>query len=402
MTKPGVLYITYGYPWPLNSGMRLRDYHLIRAVSSRFAVSLLSLMERPEEAQHLEALHPYCASVDAVLAERRSKTHRVVGLTGCVLRNRPVQTHMLGYPAMSAKVREIAEKQDVRIAQIEHSYMAHFAEALPPGHRCRTILDFQDVGFVQYRRMLGLRGSLVRKARYVLEWWSANRWEIRYAQRFDQCVAVSPDDAQALRRASPDLAVAVVDNGVDTDDLRPLPEAPGSRDLLFVGTMSYMPNIDAVLYFARCILPLIQRRIPGTRLVVVGKSPPESIRRLASRSDVVVTGSVPDVQPYYAASAVSVVPLRAGSGTRLKILEAMALGRPVVSTPVGSEGLEVVDGQHLLLADEPEAFADRVVALLEGSALCADITARARSLVEERYSWPVLGERLMAVYDGLL
>ena len=228
VTKPGVLYITYGYPWPLNSGMRLRDYHLIRAVSSRFAVSLLSLMERPEEAQYLEALHPYCASVDAVLAERRSKTHRVVGLTGCVLRNRPVQTHMLGYPAMSAKVREIAEKQDVRIAQIEHSYMAHFAEALPPGHRCRTILDFQDVGFVQYRRMLGLRGSLVRKARYLLEWWSANRWEIRYAQQFDQCVAVSPDDAQALRRASPDLAVAVVDNGVDTDDLRPFRRRPAA------------------------------------------------------------------------------------------------------------------------------------------------------------------------------
>lgn len=402
MPRPGILYITYGFPYPLHGGMRVRNYHLIKAISRRYDVSLLSLAEGPEELEHLEALRPYCVSVDAVVAEEHSMLQHAAGVSRCLLRGEPLHTHLLGYPEMWRKVAELAERWDVRLAQIEHSYMAPYRQALPPGHPCRTILEFPDLGFVQYGRMLRLRVGLTRRARYLWEWRSARVWEPRYARRFDRCVVVSQSDAQALRGVAPDVPITVVDNGVDTEALRPLPEAVGGSDLLFVGTMSYAPNVDAVRFFVRHVLPEVRRRAPEARLVVVGKSPLPCIRALGDRSDVVVTGSVPDVEPYYARCALSVVPLRGGGGTRLKILESMALGRAVVSTSLGCEGLEVVDGEHLLVADAPDALAERIVALLQDHDQRRGLTERARDLVERRYAWPILGERLMATYDALL
>ena len=402
VNRPGVLYITYGFPYPPTSGMRLRDYHLIKAVSRRYDVSLLSLLERPEERADLDALRPYCASIDTVPATRRSRAEKAVGLARCVLGGRPLHSFVLGYPEMHARIRDIASRHDIRLVQIEHSYMAHYLDALPEGRAYRTILEFHNIGSVQYGRMLRLRSSLSRKARHLLEWQVAKRWEPRYARRFDRCVVVSPSDAQALGQVDGAIATRVVDNGVDTEQLRLLPDVDTSLDLLFVGTMSYAPNVDAVLYFCRHILPEVQRRAPGARLIVVGNAPAPSIRRLTDRPDVLVTGGVPAVEPYYARSAVSVVPLRAGGGTRLKILESMALGRPVVSTRVGCEGLEVEDGQHLLVADEPTAFADHVVTLLQDHALRRALTSRARALVEGRYAWSILGERLMETYAELL
>lgn len=402
MTKPGILYVTYGFPYPLSSGMRVRNHYLIKAISRRYAVSLLTLAESEAELAHLDALRPYCVSVDAVVATPYSTRQHALGVARCLVRGKPLHTHLLGYPAMRAKVAELAARWDVRLVQIEHSYMAHYLQALPPAYRCRTILEFPDLGSVQYGRMLRLRISPQRKARYLWEWWTARRWEPRYARQFDQCVVVSPEDARVLRQADPTLPITVVDNGVDTERLRPLPDAAGSADLLFIGTMHYAPNLDAVHYFVQHVLPEVQRRVPEARLIVVGKSPPESVRALSNGRDVIVTGEVPAVEPYYAQCAVSVVPLRAGGGTRLKILESMALGRPVVSTTVGCEGLEVRDGEHLLVADEPRTLAAKVVALLQDGDLRCALAARARRLVERRYAWPILGERLMATYDALL
>jgi glycosyltransferase involved in cell wall biosynthesis len=156
-----------------------------------------------------------------------------------------------------------------------------------------------------------------------------------------------------------------------------------------------------VLYFCRSILPLVRREVPNVRLVVVGHSPTLQVRSLAARDDVVVTGSVPDVIPHYRQARVAVVPLRGGGGTRLKILEAMALGRPVVSTSLGCEGLAVIDQEHILIADTPAEFASRVVQLLADADLRRVMTVKARSLVEAQYDWPIISQKLLALYRDL-
>jgi glycosyltransferase involved in cell wall biosynthesis len=164
--------------------------------------------------------------------------------------------------------------------------------------------------------------------------------------------------------------------------------------------MNYVANFDAVLYFCSEILPRIRRVVSEVEVWVVGADPPPEVRRL-SGDGVHVTGRVDDVVPYYRRSSVCVVPLRAGGGTRLKILEAMALGRPVVSTTIGCEGLDVVDGEHLLIADSPEQFADKTVRLLTDRASYQRITTKARQLVVDRYDWDVVARQLLEIYSEM-
>jgi glycosyltransferase involved in cell wall biosynthesis len=203
-------------------------------------------------------------------------------------------------------------------------------------------------------------------------------------------------------KVNPRLQVDVIPNGVDTEKYQPLPPPENvSPSLMFVGSMDYPPCVDAVLYFCSDILPLIRQAINPLELWIVGRDPHPEVLKL-NGSGVHVTGRVEDVVPYYQQSTVCVIPLRAGGGTRLKILEAMALGRPVVSTTIGCEGLDVVDGEHLLIADTPEQFAEKTVRLLDDRHLSQYICANARKLVEARYGWDQIAERLMDVYEEMV
>ncbi len=188
-------------------------------------------------------------------------------------------------------------------------------------------------------------------------------------------------------------------NGVDVDAYQPLSDGPEGCSLLFVGTMSYTPSVDAMQYFCGEILPRI-RQSQDVDLWIVGRDPTASVMQLQG-GGVVVTGQVADVVPYYRRCNVAIAPLRAGSGTRLKILEAMALGRPIVTTSIGCEGLNVVDERDLMIADTPAEFAARTVRLLGDHALARQLAANARRLVVDHYDWDVLAERLLGVYECL-
>src|SRR5262249_50421747 len=298
-------------------------------------------------------------------------------------------------------MRSTVIETNANIVQTEHSFLAPYVGAIPAATQCKTVLSLHNLGVRQYSRMRYLHVDPAEKAALWLKWLTMIGWEIRYASRFDQTITVSSLDRDLLREGNPKLPVAVIPNGCDTGALRPLPDTAGGNGLLYVGTLGYPPNADAVLHFTQAILPLIRRRVPDAKLVVVGHRPPAAVRRLADRGEIVLAGSVGDLLPYYKEAKVSIVPLRAGGGTRLKILEAMALGRPVVSTRIGCEGLEVSDGQHLLVADAPTDFADRVVQLLTDAQLCRRLCQNARALVESVYDWSVICHRLLRLYEEL-
>jgi glycosyltransferase involved in cell wall biosynthesis len=226
------------------------------------------------------------------------------------------------------------------------------------------------------------------------------RWEPRGLGQFARVCTVSSLERDLLLEANPHLNIEVIPNGVDTLTYTPLPPADSVPALVYVGNMAYLPSRDGALYLCEEILPLVWRDQPEVEAWVVGASPPEQLLALDDPR-VHVTGLVDDVVTYYQRSAVSVVPLRAGGGTRLKILEAMALGRPIVSTTIGREGLDVLDGQHLLVADDPRQFADHVLRLLADEALRDDIVSRARQLVEEQYAWHSIAQNLIEVYQEI-
>ena len=192
----------------------------------------------------------------------------------------------------------------------------------------------------------------------------------------------------------------MIPNGADTRLLQPLPREDARPTLLYVGNMDYNANADAVISFCRESLPLIRQAVKDVELWIVGSNPLPEVRRLACDS-VHVTGYVEDVKPYYRQSSVCIVPLHAGSGIRLKILESMALGRPVVSTSLGCEGLDVEDGVQIMIADSPAQFAEKTVRLLQDAALYQTIVVNARRLVETRYDWDIIAVRFSSLYARL-
>jgi Glycosyltransferase len=227
------------------------------------------------------------------------------------------------------------------------------------------------------------------------------RWEARIATIVDKCITTSHVDKERLQSISKLASVSVIPNGVDVDLLKPLPFKMQSKVLLFVGTLQYPPNVDAASYFAREVFPYVTRQIPDATFVIVGSHPPEKIKKLGREKNIVVSGWVEDILPYYEQSAACVVPLRAGGGTRLKILESMALGRPVVSTSIGCEGLDVTEGRDILIADTTIEFAASTVRLLMDADLRRQLSHNARRLVETRYGWEAIGEDLIRVYSEL-
>jgi glycosyltransferase involved in cell wall biosynthesis len=210
---------------------------------------------------------------------------------------------------------------------------------------------------------------------------------------------MSHPDKVALRDVAPDVPITVVPNGVDLAAYEELGEAV-YYDLLFTGKMDFRPNIDAVLWFGRSVLPLILERRPGATFAIVGQRPHPRLDVLRDTPGVTITGYVDDVRPYLAGARVYVAPLRVGGGTRLKLLEAMAMGKPIVSTTVGAEGFPVVNGQELILADEPENFAREVLDLLENPTRRARLAATGRAFAQANYGWDKLVPQLEKIYHN--
>lgn len=206
--------------------------------------------------------------------------------------------------------------------------------------------------------------------------------------------AVSQSDACEIAGLCPYARVSVVENGVDLDYFNHRSLTVDKDSMVFVGTMDWRPNQDAVTYFVREIFPLIREKRPSAHAVFVGRKPPEFIRAYNDIEGIQIIGSVEDIRPYVHAAAVYIVPLRIGGGTRLKILDAMAMHKPIVSTVVGAEGLEVTDGENILLADSAESFAERVISLLQDRELQAKLAQNGRALVEAKYGWDSLADKL--------
>ncbi|MGA2434716.1 MAG: glycosyltransferase family 4 protein [Bryobacteraceae bacterium] len=386
-----VLWVTFGLPNPPDCGVRLRDFHLIREVSRSARVILLSLVPHGGVTDPGE-LRDVCERVETWRMPRTVPPLRLLrGISVGAWRN--------FFPGAAARLGEIARAELPDVVQIEHSLLAAYRDAVPPAVKCRTVISLHNVAYEQYLRFASLEHGLPTRAAYRLKSWLMRRTEARYIPRFDCCVTVSHAESALVTRLVPSVHPAVIENGVDCAVLRPLP--PGGAALLFAGMMNYPPNADAAVFFCRSILPLVRPIVPDVKLLIAGHSPPSQVKRLASEPGVTVAGYVEDMIPWYSQAAVTVAPLRAGGGTRLKILESMALGRPVVSTTIGCEGLEVEHNRHILIADTPERFAACVTRLLLDAALRERIAAEARRLVEERYNWPAIGKRLLDVYDGL-
>jgi glycosyltransferase involved in cell wall biosynthesis len=268
--------------------------------------------------------------------------------------------------------------------------VADFLVAMPnlPARTPMPVVLFEhNVEYMIWKRLHEVEKRPWRRALLGLEWRKMRHYEAKACARAGLTVAVSEADRALLATNAPGADIRAIGTGVDTTyfHLNGAVEAPAS--LVFTGSMDWYPNEDAILYFIDAILPQLRREVPGLSLAVVGRDPTDRLRAACAAAEVQVTGTVADVRPHVAEAAIYVVPLRIGGGTRLKIFEALAMGKAVVSTRVGAEGLPIVSGQHFLQADSPADFAQAVVALLKDPDRRHALGLAGRRLVEERYSW---------------
>jgi sugar transferase (PEP-CTERM/EpsH1 system associated) len=425
-----VLFLTPQLPWPLDQGARIRNYHLLRAMAAEHTVDLLSLdaggedneetpsrqpspIERSGEAPCADGgLRQLCRRVQVFPAPRRGRAARLRTLVRSAL---PDLAHRAWLPALAARVRTLTAGERYDVVQISSLEMMPYRRAVATrdGAGPAVVFDNLNVEYQLQRRacLTDLREPrrLHAAAYSAVQWRRLRHYEARLCREAAAVVAVSDTDAALLRRLAPEGRFLVLPNGVDTAAFAFRPPVDGDAagpdtapTLLFTGTMDFRPNVDAVLWLAEAILPRLRRARPDLRCLVVGKSPDPRLLAAARRQPgLVVTGAVPDVRPYLARAAVYVVPMRMGSGVRLKVLEAMAAGVPVVSTPMGLEGIAATPGEHAAVAETPEAFAGAVLRLLDDPAQRARQARQARALVEAGYDWDRLAPALPALYTEL-
>jgi len=389
------------FPYPPDSGNVIRCLELIKRIGADDELDVLALDTVGSGADAVARVASFCRTVYPVPRRRRPKIAQVPALVGKILRGIPLDTKYADSRELGARLTRLTRENAYHIVHFEKSMMAVHVDRLAPGHGARTVLSLQDVGFSQLYRIYTRERRLFRKAWLLLNWLPMMTWEPRVARRFDKTLAVSALDRMLLQALDPQLDVDVIPNGVDTRRCRPFPLEQRAREILIVGTLDYPPNIDGVVGFCRDIFPLIRSRIPDCALSVVGKNPTTAVRRLGEQPGITVHPNVPDVQPFYQRALLSAVPLKAGGGTRLKILESLAFGTPVVSTRIGCEGLNLEAGRAILVADSPAAFADAVCALAESPARWRDLSEAGRRAVEEEYDWDRIAARLREVYARL-
>jgi glycosyltransferase involved in cell wall biosynthesis len=368
-------------------------------------VTVLALADdRPESVEAVEQLRT--AGIDVQPVPRRARP-RLLTATRAWRTGRSLYRTAFESAELAAALDTRLNRETFDIVQCEFSYMGLYATSRTQSGRAQWVLDAHNVEFrvneTLARTTEGLAGLVYR--RYAEREGRLRRAEeIEACRRMDRVFAVSTTDRDILRTAVPDLVVDVVPNGVDLERFVPsrVPESHRRPGAVFVGKMDYRPNVDAVRWFCREILPLVQSRVPGFTFTICGAHPVRHVLELAAVEGVRVTGRVPDTRPYLDDAAISVIPLRAGSGTRLKMLEAMAMARPVVSTQIGAEGLDVVPGVHFVAADSAVEFAARIVELLERPDERERFGRAGRRLAESSFGWPAVVSRVERAYEELV
>jgi glycosyltransferase involved in cell wall biosynthesis len=393
-----IFWIKQGPLFPLDTGGKIRTWNILKELGERNQVTALSFFPTSIPYSHDDAERHVARliSVPVELPKKYSLSYRLDYLRKLVS---PVPFVVRQYriPQVRARVRELLreEKFDVVVCDFLFPCL-NLPDRLP----CPLVLFAHNAETMIWKRHFEMARHPLWKLVTGLEYWKMLRFERQRGRTVDHVITVSDLDRDWFARAVPTARISVVPTGVDLEYFRPSPAPGDPRKLVFTGSMDWLANEDAIIYFAENILPIISRAAPGVTLSVVGRDPTDRLRRLAtSNPQIQLTGTVADVRPYICEAAVYVLPLRIGSGTRLKVFEAMAAGKAIVSTHVGAEGLPVVSGEHLLMADKPEEFAASVVALLNDAPLREQLGRSARRLVESSFGWSGAGRIFQGILD---
>lgn len=397
-----VLFLSQIVPYPPHGGVLQRGYNIVREIARRHELHLLAFVHRDilktpaEVEQSCSALQGFCRSVQYFdLWPKRSRLDRVLAIGAGLALPEPFSVIAHRSAAFARRIREVVREQKIDVVHYDTIALARFMDCAAD---IPSILTHHNIE----SQLMARRAAVERwpaSAYLAMQTRKLVTYEKSMSPRFDVNVMMSDLDAEALRQLTPGVETAVVPNGVDVSYFSPGDE-PAETAMIYTGGMNMFANRDAVMNFVDNIWPAVKAARPDARFDIVGQDPPAELLQRAQRDPgLKIHGYVDDIRPLVRKAAVYVVPIRVGGGTRLKVLDALAQGKAIVSTAVGCEGIQVTDRKNILIENEPAAFAGQVVALLNEPARRRELGAAARDLAESQYAWGPIGERLLQAYE---
>ena len=400
-----ILMISHFVPYPPRGGSLQRSFNLLREASKENEIHLVALSQRAliatrqKMTEAVKALERYCKYIKVFdIPTDRSKTRWLGLLLFNLASPFPYSVWRFRSREMADEIRRLASEINFDVIHLDTVDLAQYASLLPG---IPKVLNHHNVESELLRRRGENQKNPLTKWYFLHQARKLRTYEKLSVPQVETNLAVSDCDKDTFRAFVDSARFEVVPNGTDIEYFVPR-DGLRRNSLVFTGGMTLYPNRDAMVYFCRDVYPLIKRRVPNVTMDIIGRSPAPEVRRIAEGDiSIRLHGYVDDIRDIVAEAAGYVVPIRVGGGTRLKILDAFACGKAVVSTSVGCEGIEVTDGENILIADKPAEFADRVAMVLSDDNLRQKLQRNARKLVEEKYSWEIIGKHLNSVYRSV-
>lgn len=390
-----ILYVCHRFPFPPKRGGKIRPFNMIRHLSQRHSVTVCSIARSDAEADDGAGIAPYCERYEM---GKVSNPVQVLRMVARLPTSVPSSMGFFWCQALADKINTLLEVERFDLIFVHCSSVAQYVSHV---RGIPKILDFGDMDSQKWLEYVRYK-PFPLKLGYWLEGSKMEREERRLATQFDLCTATTRGEWETLESYRTGVATDWFPNGVDAEFFKPDGEGYDPETISFIGRMDYYPNQECMFDFCERTWPLLRTRRPGMKLLIVGADPSPAVRKLSELPGVTVTGSVPDVRPYVLRSTAMVAPLNIARGTQNKILEAMAMGVPVVSSKVAAAGVDAVAGEHLLVADTPQAYAEAILRIVDDPAERERLACAGRQRMLSHHAWPHSMERLDAIVERAL
>ncbi len=394
-----ILFLPKEFPHSRIVGGPIIIYNRIKYLSQKHEVHLLSFI-REEQRQFLPSLERFCKRIELFPFPKRRGILR--NIFDFIFLKKPNYFLMTYSKNFLNKVAEMAKEEHYDCIISEYSMMAQYIynnRGIPS--ETKKIMSVHECYTIARRKLMRAKGFSREGIKAFLYYVKLVGYEFKMYESADLVLTLTYEGKEELLRYNPRLKVKVVPHGVDVDYFNLEERKPEKNSIMFLGNFGHLPNVDGIIYFCKVILPMIRKKIPDAKLYIVGQNPNQEIKDFDEKDKVIVTGFVDSVKPYFDLSMISIVPVRLGGGFRGKALEAMSCGLPLVSTDLGAEGINGKDGEHFLIADKPEDFAEKVCQVLTDKDLYQKLSVNGRKLMEDEYSWQKGVEKLENILEKL-
>lgn len=402
-----ILWLSHNIPYPPKNGVLQRNYNLLRETAKYNKIFLVAfnqktLLPTDEDVKTaITALKKYCEYIEIVsLPVDKSRWIKNFLLAKSIFTKKPYTVNWNQSVEMKKSIEKAIQSFKPEIIHYDTIGLAEYYNASFDGPQ---ILNHHNIESAMMYRRYEKESNILKRLYFYQEAKKIEQYEKKHCGLFHANLTVSEDDGVILKRIVPEIRAEIISNGVDTAYFCPTKAKTQNISLIFGGGMGWYPNRDAMLWFADEIWPLIKKEYPDIKMTVIGKKPPDKLIKLSKDDpNFIITGYVDDVRPYFEEALIYVCPIRDGGGTRLKILDALSMGKPIVATTIAVEGIKVIPDKHVLIADSPEQFVAQFVKLIENKDLREILSVEGRKLVEENYDWAKIGKKMNNIYVKLV